>query len=247
MALLNLLETGAAAGVSKFTPLFLAARGLEWRRSASCWHLHRSAGSLGACHSAASRTTGRFRGLLGQICKRRAGSATRASLALAAAAGCVYRARASHRWFCLLYFAVGYFIDAVAVVPRQAAAQATDARAWAATMAWPPSAWVERRPLLLAVFIAYRFGGRPLVARRRLPRILQSRAASTPRRPLPRSVFLVAPVPASSTSSFTAPGGFCGVLSLLLLWRRGPATPNWFLGLLICCCCVRDPCLSIRE
>ena len=29
MALLNLLETGAAAGVSKFTPLFLAARGLD--------------------------------------------------------------------------------------------------------------------------------------------------------------------------------------------------------------------------
>ena len=29
MALLNLLETGAAAGVPKFTPLFLAARGLD--------------------------------------------------------------------------------------------------------------------------------------------------------------------------------------------------------------------------
>ena len=29
MALLNLLETGAAAGVSKFTPLFLAGRGVD--------------------------------------------------------------------------------------------------------------------------------------------------------------------------------------------------------------------------
>ena len=65
MALLNLLETGAAAGVSKFTPLFLAARGLDVAQVGVVLAIAQVCRFLGGLvFGRVADTTGRFRGVL---------------------------------------------------------------------------------------------------------------------------------------------------------------------------------------
>ena len=65
MALLNLLETGAAAGVSKFTPLFLAARGLDVAQVGVVLAVAQVCRFLGGlCFGRVADKTGRFRGVL---------------------------------------------------------------------------------------------------------------------------------------------------------------------------------------
>ena len=65
MALLNLLETGAAAGVSKFTPLFLAARGLDVAQVGVVLAVAQVGRFLGGLvFGRVADTTGRFRGVL---------------------------------------------------------------------------------------------------------------------------------------------------------------------------------------
>ena len=65
MALLNLLETGAAAGVSKFTPLFLAARGLDVAQVGVVLAIAQVCRFLGGlCFGRVADKTGRFRGVL---------------------------------------------------------------------------------------------------------------------------------------------------------------------------------------
>ena len=65
MALLNLLETGAAAGVSKFTPLFLAARGLDVAEVGVVLAIAQVCRFLGGLlFGRVADKTGRFRGVL---------------------------------------------------------------------------------------------------------------------------------------------------------------------------------------
>ena len=65
MALLNLLETGAAAGVSKFTPLFLAARGLNVAEVGVVLAIAQVCRFLGGLlFGRVADKTGRFRGVL---------------------------------------------------------------------------------------------------------------------------------------------------------------------------------------
>ena len=65
MALLNLLETGAAAGVSKFTPLFLAARGLDVAQVGVVLAVAQVCRFLGGLvFGRVADKTGRFRGVL---------------------------------------------------------------------------------------------------------------------------------------------------------------------------------------
>ena len=65
MALLNLLETGAAAGVSKFTPLFLAARGLDVAQVGVVLAVAQVCRFLGGLvFGRVADRTGRFRGVL---------------------------------------------------------------------------------------------------------------------------------------------------------------------------------------
>ena len=225
MALLNLLETGAAAGVSKFTPLFLAARGLEVSQVGVVLAVGQVCRFLGGLvFGRVADKTGRYRGvLLGT---------NLISVALAlATTSLVAPWRGLQGWVRVVVLALltdgyafftspsGTLIDAIAVVSQTSGgASYGSLRLWAA-IGWGLAAvgmgaGVDRYGFS-AVFIAYAVGtpasriprNRDLTPRRR-PR--PSRASSSSLRC--RST--------SSTSSFTAVWRLLSRVIYCSSWRR---------------------------
>ena len=247
MALLNLLETGAAAGVSKFTPLFLAARGLDVAEVGVVLAIAQVCRFLGGLvFGRVADKTGRFRGvLLGT---------NLISVALALSTTSLLSPwHGTHGWKRVLVLALltdgyafftspsGTLIDAIAVVAQTSGgASYGSLRLWAA-IGWGLAAvgmgaGVDRYGFS-AVFIAYGIGtglsSALVVACFENPTKPRSDAAAAPASLA--SVFLVAPVPLYFLNFFIHGCLAAFVESYLLLFvaTEWPATPNWFLGLLI--------------
>ena len=241
MALLNLLETGAAAGVSKFTPLFLAARGLDVAEVGVVLAIAQVCRFLGGLlFGRVADKTGRFRGvLLGT---------NLISVALAlATTSLVAPWRGLHGWKRVLVLALltdayafftspsGTLIDAIAVVAQTSGgASYGSLRLWAA-IGWGLAAvgmgaGVDRYGFS-AVFIAYAIGtglsSALVVACFENPKKPRSDTAAAPASLA--SVFLVAPVPLYFLNFFIHGCLAAFVESYLLLFvaTEWPATPNW--------------------
>ena len=247
MALLNLLETGAAAGVSKFTPLFLAARGLDVAQVGVVLAIAQVCRFLGGLvFGRVADKTGRFRGVLLLT--------NFVSVALALSTTSLLSPwHGMHGWkrvgvLALLTDGYAFFtspsgtlIDAIAVVSQTSGgASYGSLRLWAA-IGWGLAAvgmgaGVDRYGFS-SVFIAYAIGtglsSALVVACFKNPK-KQSRADDAATAPL-ASVFLVAPVPLYFLNFFVHGCLAAFVESYLLLFvaTEWPATPNWFLGLLI--------------
>ena len=241
MALLNLLETGAAAGVSKFTPLFLAARGLDVAQVGVVLAIAQVCRFLGGLiFGRVADKTGRFRGvLLGT---------NLISVALAlATTSLVAPWRGLHGWVRVLVLALltdgyafftspsGTLIDAIAVVTQTSGgASYGSLRLWAA-IGWGLAAvgmgaGVDKWGFS-AVFIAYGIGtalsSALVVACFENPKPRRVNAAAAPASLA--SVFLVAPVPLYFLNFFIHGCLAAFVESYLLLFvaTEWPATPNW--------------------
>ena len=247
MALLNLLETGAAAGVSKFTPLFLAARGLDVAQVGVVLAVAQVCRFLGGLvFGRVADKTGRFRGVLLLT--------NFVSVALALSTTSLLSPwHGMHGWKRVLVLALltdsyafftspsGTLIDAIAVVAQTSGgASYGSLRLWAA-IGWGLAAvgmgaGVDRYGFS-SVFVAYAIGtglsSALVVACFKNPK-KQSRADDAATAPL-ASVFLVAPVPLYFLNFFVHGCLAAFVESYLLLFvaTEWPATPNWFLGLLI--------------
>ena len=248
MALLNLLETGAAAGVSKFTPLFLAARGLDVAEVGVVLAIAQVCRFLGGLvFGRVADKTGRFRGVLLWT--------NFISVVLALSTTSLLSPwHGLHGWKRVLVLALltdgfafftspsGTLIDAIAVVAQTSGgASYGSLRLWAA-IGWGLAAvgmgaGVDRYGFS-SVFIAYGIGtglsSALVVACFENPKKKSSRADDAAA-PSLASVFLVAPVPLYFLNFFIHGCLAAFVESYLLLFvaTEWPATPNWFLGLLI--------------
>ena len=227
MALLNLLETGAAAGVSKFTPLFLAARGLDVAEVGVVLAIAQVCRFLGGLvFGRVADKTGRFRGvLLGT---------NLISVALALSTTSLLSPwHGMHGWKRVLVLALladgyafftspsGTLIDAIAVV-----AQTNGGSSYGSLRLWAAIGWglaavgmgagVDRYGFS-SVFVAYAIGtglSSALVVAcfenpdksSRASRIRSRTASTPPRRPRPSRVSSssLRYRSTSSTSSFTA-------------------------------------------
>ena len=248
MALLNLLETGAAAGVSKFTPLFLAARGLDVAQVGVVLAVAQVCRFLGGLvFGRVADKTGRFRGVLLLT--------NFVSVALALSTTSLLSPwHGMHGWKRVLVLALltdsyafftspsGTLIDAIAVVSQTSGgASYGSLRLWAA-IGWGLAAvgmgaGVDRYGFS-AVFIAYAVGtglSSALVVACFENPTKPSRADPAAAPASLASVFLVAPVPLYFLNFFVHGCLAAFVESYLLLFvaTEWPATPNWFLGLLI--------------
>jgi len=242
MALLNLLETGAAAGVSKFTPLFLAARGLDVAQVGVVLAIAQVCRFLGGLvFGRVADKTGRFRGVLLLT--------NFVSVALALSTTSLLSPwHGMHGWKRVLVLALltdsyafftspsGTLIDAIAVVAQTSGgASYGSLRLWAA-IGWGLAAvgmgaGVDRYGFS-AVFIAYAIGtglsSALVVACFENPKKPRSDAAAAPASLA--SVFLVAPVPLYFLNFFIHGCLAAFVESYLLLFvaTEWPATPNWY-------------------
>ncbi len=242
MALLNLLETGAAAGVSKFTPLFLAARGLDVAQVGVVLAVAQVCRFLGGLvFGRVADKTGRFRGVLLLT--------NFVSVALALSTTSLLSPwHGMHGWKRVLVLALltdsyafftspsGTLIDAIAVVAQTSGgASYGSLRLWAA-IGWGLAAvgmgaGVDRYGFS-SVFIAYATGtglsSALVVACFENPKKPRSDAAAAPASLA--SVFLVAPVPLYFLNFFVHGCLAAFVESYLLLFvaTEWPATPNWY-------------------
>ena len=242
MALLNLPETGAAAGVSKFTPLFLAARGLDVAQVGVVLAVAQVCRFLGGLvFGRVADKTGRFRGVLLLT--------NFVSVALALSTTSLLSPwHGMHGWKRVLVLALltdsyafftspsGTLIDAIAVVAQTSGgASYGSLRLWAA-IGWGLAAvgmgaGVDRYGFS-SVFIAYAIGtglsSALVVACFENPKNKSSRADDAAAASL-ASVFLVAPVPLYFLNFFIHGCLAAFVESYLLLFvaTEWPATPNW--------------------
>lgn len=241
MALLNLLETGAAAGVSKFTPLFLAARGLDVAQVGVVLAIAQVCRFLGGLvFGRVADKTGRFRGVLLWT------NFISVVLALSTTS-LVAPWRGLRGWLRVVVLALlvdgyafftspsGTLIDAIAVVAQTSGgASYGSLRLWAA-IGWGLAAvgmgaGVDKWGFS-AVFIAYGIGtalsSALVVACFENPKPRRVNAAAAPASLA--SVFLVAPVPLYFLNFFIHGCLAAFVESYLLLFvaTEWPATPNW--------------------
>ena len=241
MALLNLLETGAAAGVSKFTPLFLAARGLDVAQVGVVLAIAQVCRFLGGLvFGRVADKTGRFRGVLLWT------NFISVVLALSTTS-LVAPWRGVRGWLRVVVLALltdgyafftspsGTLIDAIAVVSQTRGGSSYGSlRLWAA-IGWGLAAvgmgaGVDRYGFS-SVFIAYGIGtglsSALVVACFENPKPRRPDAAAAPESLA--SVFLVAPVPLYFLNFFVHGCLAAFVESYLLLFvaTEWPLTPNW--------------------